>query len=74
MTSPPRYLTTDEAAAYARVSKSTLEKARCTGDGPPYFKPSKTVLYLIEDIDDWVRSRRFHSTSEYDTGRSPVAA
>jgi hypothetical protein len=36
---------TGPAAEYASCSKSYLEKARLTGDGPPYSKIGKAVVY-----------------------------
>jgi predicted DNA-binding transcriptional regulator AlpA len=52
-------LDTREAAPRARLSKSTLERLRQQGEGPPYFVVSRNrVLYDSADLDAWVRSRR----------------
>lgn len=68
MTTPqlqPRVLLTPEAAKYIARSDSFLEKARCSGEGPPFIKlGSRAVGYLIEDLDAWLTSRRRSSTSE----------
>jgi Helix-turn-helix domain len=55
---------TKEAAARVGLAEATLEKLRCLGGGPPYFKPSrKRILYDKHELDAWVRSNRFDSTS-----------
>ncbi len=61
-----KYLTTAQAAEYCRYSKSTLEKLRCHGGGPKFIRPvgGRRVLYLPEDIDDWLFEGRRESTSE----------
>jgi predicted DNA-binding transcriptional regulator AlpA len=60
-----RVLLTDEAAKHVRLSSSSLEKARITGDGPPFIRiGSRRVAYLAEDLDRWLESRRRTSTSD----------
>ena len=64
-----RLLTSVEAAAQLRISRRTLERFRVTGEGPRYLKvgPGKRarVLYRIADVDAWLASYAFGSTSEY---------
>jgi predicted DNA-binding transcriptional regulator AlpA len=53
------------AAAYIGLSASTLAKMRLRGDGPAYAKAGpRIVVYDLRDLDEWIRSRRRHSTSE----------
>ena len=53
------------AAAYIGLSASTLAKMRLRGDGPAYAKAGPwIVVYDLRDLDEWIRSRRRHSTSE----------
>jgi hypothetical protein len=59
-----KYLPTEAAAAYLGLSKSTLEKGRITGSGPPFRKLGRRVLYVIGDLDTWADNCRRHSTSE----------
>ena len=63
------YLTTEEAAALVRLSPRTLERLRLTGDGPKFHKvgPGKQsrVLYQREELEVWLTSFAFRSTSEY---------
>jgi predicted DNA-binding transcriptional regulator AlpA len=52
-----------EAAKHLRLSKSTLDKLRCHGGGPTYFKLGRTVVYSVSDLDAWMTSRRRESTA-----------
>ncbi len=61
-TSP--YLTTSEAAAYPRLSKSWLEKARLDGSGPPYSKIGARVIYSVTALDSWLDQHTTNSTSD----------
>lgn len=59
-----QHLRTPAAATYLGLGRSTLEKKRLTGDGPPYAKAGRIVVYARADLDAWLASRRRHSTSE----------
>ncbi len=47
-------LTTDEAARYVGVKKSTLAKWRVYGKGPRFLKLGHTVRYLRNDLDAYL--------------------
>ena len=50
------WLTTEEAAAYLRCSKRTLEGYRRTGGGPVYCRQGgRVVFYHRDDLDAWRR-------------------
>lgn len=68
---PGGYYTTEEAAKYLRVSKRWLEKLRQIGGGPMFSKPGKKkVLYLWDDLVDWVaRSKRPNTSQSSEPGR-----
>ncbi|MCP1742695.1 putative DNA-binding transcriptional regulator AlpA [Bradyrhizobium japonicum] len=51
-----------EAAELLRLSKSTLDKLRCHGGGPTYFK-LRAIVYARADLDKWMLSRRRNSTA-----------
>lgn len=53
-----------EAASYLGLSTSTLAKKRMTGEGPPYFKLGRKVIYDVHVLDGWVNSHACTSTSE----------
>jgi predicted DNA-binding transcriptional regulator AlpA len=57
-------LTVREAAAHLSLSISTLNKLRCTGFGPVYFKLGRAVRYDPDDLDQWLAVHRVGSTSE----------
>ena len=61
-----RFVTTREAAAYLRVSKSYLDKLRVYGGGPKFLRYSKRkIIYARSELDLWAARHRFSSTSEY---------
>jgi predicted DNA-binding transcriptional regulator AlpA len=63
-----------EAAKHLRLSKSTLDKLRCHGGGPTYFKLGRAVVYSLGDLDSWMASRRRESTAGNDNAKPAVAA
>lgn len=56
------FLTTREAATYLRISTRTMENWRWSNDGPKYRKHGGTVVYHIDDLNDfstvWNRNPR----------------
>ncbi len=64
MNDTKQYFRTGPAADYADLAKSTLEKKRVTGDGPPFLKVGRVVLYDRDDLDAWLSSKRRTSTSD----------
>lgn len=69
-TSP--WMTTDEAAAYVRLSVRTLEGMRAKGGGPAYHRQgARTVFYHRDDLDAWRRQGRAeHTAQERAAGRA----
>lgn len=62
-------LNAGQVAEQLGLSESTLAKMRLSGDGPPYSKLGRRVVYRPEDIDAWIGSNRFRSTSEYGSAK-----
>jgi hypothetical protein len=62
----PRYLMTEEAAEFLRLSARTLEKHRNTGTGPRYRKLGRRVCYTIADLEAWAEAQDFAMTSDPD--------
>ena len=54
---------TSEVSVYARISTSMLAKLRMRGDGPPYLKISRIVIYDRTEVDRWLMARKRQSTS-----------
>jgi hypothetical protein len=68
-----RRLRTPAAADYLGVSASTMAKQRMIGNGPPYLKLGKIIVYDTDDLDQYAAAHRRHSTSEPGPTR-PAAA
>jgi len=64
-TENPIVIGADKVADLLGLSKSTLAKMRLSGKGPVFSKLGRRVVYRPEDVDAWIASRRFRSTSEY---------
>jgi excisionase family DNA binding protein len=56
-------LTPDEAAAYLKLSKSWLAKARLNGNGPPYHKLGGCIRYSLASLQQWIKANQHISTS-----------
>ena len=59
-----RRLRTPAAANYLGYAESTLEKKRLTGDGPPFIRLGRVIVYDTRDLDSWLAQRRTRSTSQ----------
>jgi predicted DNA-binding transcriptional regulator AlpA len=59
-----RRLRTPAAADYLGYAESTLEKKRLSGDGPPFIKLGRAIVYDTRDLDAWLDERRLKSTSQ----------
>ena len=59
-----RYLGPEEAAQYLGLSPKTLQRMRVTGEGPPYVKVRRRVIYDRLDLDDWAAKRKRRFTGE----------
>ena len=50
------------------TEEATLNTLRSTGNGPPFYKSGKYILYDIDDLLEWCKSSplvKYNSTSEY---------
>jgi len=52
-----QFLTTEQAAQYLSLSKTTLPRWRWSGDGPKFVKLGRAVRYRVSDLDEWTASR-----------------
>jgi hypothetical protein len=53
-----------QAAGYASISKSTLDKLRVYGGGPIYIKVGARVVYDRVDLDTWLVGKKIANTSQ----------
>lgn len=60
---PRTYLRAEAAAEYLHCAVSTLAKWRCSGEGPPFTRASRIILYDLRDLDSWLEGRKRLSTS-----------
>lgn len=56
-------LTQKRLAKKLNQSERTLERWRVEGTGPAFVKAGRKVLYLPQDVEDWLLDTRRHSTS-----------
>ena len=68
------HLRTPQAAEYLGLSTSNMEKMRLRGDGPPYAKLGRLVIYDMSDLDAWVNARKRTSTLELADAENPRRA
>lgn len=62
---PSKKMRVPAAAEYLQLSQSTLNKMRCFGGGPRYYKAGpRVVVYDRNDLDTWLEERSRQSTSE----------
>jgi excisionase family DNA binding protein len=54
----PRFMTTEEVAAYARTVASTVRWWRHCGQGPASFRVGKRVLYDRADVERWFEAQK----------------
>ncbi len=47
------FLEPADAARYLKLNVNTLRNKRCAGDGPPFRKHGRKVMYHIEDLNRW---------------------
>lgn len=59
------YLTTIQLGNILDLSPKTLERMRCQGNGPAFYKTGRKVLYSQTKINEWMSENCYKSTSEY---------
>jgi Helix-turn-helix domain len=57
-------LSVSGAAEYLNVSESFLNKLRCSGGGPEFFKIGTRIVYDITTLDAFLEQRRRRSTAD----------
>lgn len=67
------HLTPSEVAKRWNIKTKTLSQWRYNGRGPHYSKVSRLITYWLRDIEEYEKSKRCRSTSEYNKARSSVS-
>lgn len=64
---PQQLLTPKQAAEILGAAEKTLEGWRTKGGGPHFIKQgTRFIRYRMEDLSDWVESKRVCSTAQYE--------
>ena len=62
MTMDRRFLTAKEVADLLRTTAGHLANQRMRGEGPPYFKFERKVLYEKKALNDWLTRHEVKTT------------
>lgn len=54
-----------QAADYLGMTAATMNKWRCTGEGPRFMKVGRLIKYRRSDLDEFLQARLCRSTSEF---------
>jgi excisionase family DNA binding protein len=54
----PSLMTMEEVADLLHLTPAAIYKARSRGEGPRGYRVGKRVLFTLDDVTDWVCSRR----------------
>jgi len=60
-----QFITTEEAAKYLRLKRSTLEVWRVQGRGPVFVKFGGAVRYRVSDLEMYASACTHENTSQY---------
>ncbi len=70
----PPLLDNNQAADFLGLGRRTLENWRVRGDGPRFLRVGRAIRYARSDLEAWLDTRRFRSTSEADNSEATKAA
>lgn len=73
MAKDDEFYCTKRVAKRYYMSESFLEKLRCYGGGPPYYKIGGAVRYKYSDIELWLEKQR-HDPADQSKDAKGVAA
>lgn len=72
LTTPSPLLDETAAAEFLAVGVRFLQKARVSGRGPAFVKVGSRVRYRLDDLQEWIDSRRVMNTAQADALRKPA--
>jgi len=61
-----RFLSTAETADYLSTSRGVLANMRLKGQGPPYIKLQRKILYDLKDLDVWLLRQKVFTVEEHE--------
>jgi predicted DNA-binding transcriptional regulator AlpA len=53
-----KFLTTSETANYLRTTQGSLANLRYQGEGPPYFRLGRRILYDKLEVIKWLEKHK----------------
>ena len=56
---------TPEASRITKFAQSSLDCMRVRGNGPPFIKRGRKILYFRRDLYEWLAAGRRQSTTEW---------
>ena len=62
-----RLLTPQMLGEKLRCSRSTIQRQRTAGTGPPFLRVNGSILYRESDVDLWLDQHRRTSTTDDDS-------
>jgi len=62
--SSPQFLTELEVSQMTKIALPTLRNHRFRGMGIPYYKIGKSVRYRLQDVLDYMESKRVTTVSQ----------
>ncbi len=60
-----KYLTEKEVSEISSIALSTLRQDRFEGRGIPYVKLAKSVRYSLQDVIEYLESRKIQTHNEF---------
>lgn len=65
----------DESALPERysIARRTAQRWRAEGNGPPFVRLGRKVIYRVSDIEAWLRARTYTSLAD-ERAQHPAAA
>jgi hypothetical protein len=68
-----RYLSSSKAAELLDTSPGVLANLRCHGEGPPYIKFSRRILYDVHDLEEWIGRHKVKTIDSIQFAKSEQA-
>ena len=62
---PTTYITETQLSELTHRSQKSWQRDRIIGGGIPFIRCGRKILYDMNDVTEWMNSRKFQSTSEY---------
>lgn len=60
-----RYITESQLAKVTKRSVKSWQRDRIKGGSIPFIRCGGKILYDMQDVESWMNSHKFQSTSEY---------